>query len=153
MAKAISKTKDKQNDNLATNAKAEAKPNLKAKVASITGKNTSKGLSKKAPPCAAKIDVINEQTIEATAEIASLINDLRRLDELKKQLTAKEDAIELKVKNYMQDYTRLKFDGYQIATWKSQTRHNFDLANFKVDYPALHTSYLKDVACRVFKVG
>jgi predicted phage-related endonuclease len=94
----------------------------------------------------------SDQTIEATPEIATLVSDLKRLEDLKKQLVAKEEAIKLKVMNYMREHSRLKFEDYTLITWKSQSRQIFDQHNFKIEFPDLHESFMKDTTCRVFSI-
>ena len=93
-----------------------------------------------------------ENIIEATPVIANLINDLKRLEELKKQLLFQEDAIKLKVMNYMQDHSTLKHGDSLLASWKTQTRHTFDLPAFKDEYHSLYESFLKESSIRVFRL-
>ena len=91
-------------------------------------------------------------TIEATKEIAKTVEDLNRLEKLRKQLLATEDRLKLEVMNYMQMHTYLSFDSFTIASWKRYTRKSFEQTKFKDDFPDLYSSYLHDITIRSFKL-
>ena len=96
----------------------------------------------------------NEETIcvEASAEIVNVVNELKRMEVLKKNLQNLEDSYKMKVKNFMQLNQQLKSDDFIIATWKNHMRKSFDASSFKSEFPDLYQSYLKDINIRVFKI-
>ena len=95
---------------------------------------------------------IDNSTIEATKEIATIVEDLNKLEELKKQLLEKEDSLKVTVMNYMQLHSKLRFNNRYIASWKSHSRSSFDLPAFKNEFPDMYELFLKESTSRVFKL-
>ncbi|WP_341794119.1 MULTISPECIES: hypothetical protein [unclassified Rickettsia] len=94
-----------------------------------------------------------DSTIEATKDIVTIVEDLNKLEELKKQLLEKEDILKVSVMNYMQLHSKLTFNNKCLVTWKSHSRSSFDLTSFKTEYPLMYELFQKESSNRVFRLG
>jgi hypothetical protein len=112
-----------------------------------------KVLTPKTKPAESSENVAESGCIEANGEIIEAIDELRRLEDLKKKLLNLEDGYRQKVMHFMQSSHKLKSGHLTLATWKNHSRKSFDAAGFKTDFPDLHSSYLKDISVRVFRLG
>jgi hypothetical protein len=111
-----------------------------------------KVLPPKTKPAESNESVAETGCTEANGEIIEAIDELRRLEELKKKLLNLEDGYRQKVMHFMQSSHKLKSGALTLATWKNHSRKSFDAASFKTDFPDLHSSYLKDISVRVFRL-
>jgi hypothetical protein len=91
-------------------------------------------------------------SIEATAEIFEVVNELRRLEELKKRLLELEETHKQKIMHFMGQHQQLKYGYFTLASWKAQTRRSFDSSSFKTEFADLYDSYLKEINVRVFRL-
>ena len=91
-------------------------------------------------------------TIEANEQIISIVDELNKLEELKKQLQEKENNLKLDIMNYMQMHHYLKAGDTYLVSWKSVNRKTFDLFKFKDELPDLYTSYLRESTARAFRL-
>ncbi|HJD55387.1 MAG TPA: hypothetical protein LFW21_01795 [Rickettsia endosymbiont of Pyrocoelia pectoralis] len=91
-------------------------------------------------------------TIEATPEIAAIVDDLNKVEELKNKLLDTEENLKLKIMNYMQFNNKLTFNDQYLVTWKSANRTTFDLKAFRTEFPEMYELYQKDIKARIFKL-
>jgi len=91
-------------------------------------------------------------SIEATAEIIDVVNELRHLEELKKRLLELEETHKQKIISFMGLHQQLKSGYFTLASWKTQTRRSFDSTAFKNEFVDLYDSYLKEINVRVFRL-
>jgi len=94
-----------------------------------------------------------DSTIEATKDIVTVVEDLNKLEELKKQLLEKEDSLKVTVMNYMQLHSKLTFNNKCLISWKRHSRSSFDLTSFKTEYPLMYELFQKESSNRVFRLG
>ncbi|WP_341789286.1 hypothetical protein [Rickettsia endosymbiont of Polydrusus tereticollis] len=87
---------------------------------------------------------IDDNIIEATKEIANIVQDLHKLQELKQMLFAKEEDLQDIVKDYMGLRTTLTINDKPVISWKNCTRCSLDLPVFKAEYPELYGLFLKE---------
>jgi putative phage-type endonuclease len=84
-----------------------------------------------------------------------LVNDLDAIGDIKskiKELEAKEDEIKARVLMAMKEAEILTYQGFKVATCKTQTRTSFDAKSFEKDYPNLYAQYKKTSSTRVLRI-
>nr|WP_253307830.1 hypothetical protein [Rickettsia endosymbiont of Ceutorhynchus assimilis] len=96
---------------------------------------------------------IDDTTIEASKEIANIVQDLHKLQELKQILHAKEEELKDIVTNYMGLHTILTINNKSIISWKNCNRSSLDLLTFKAEYPELYGLFLAKTTSRVFRLS
>ncbi|WP_341793284.1 hypothetical protein [Rickettsia endosymbiont of Ceutorhynchus obstrictus] len=96
---------------------------------------------------------IDDNIIEASKEIAKIVQDLHKLQELKQILHAKEDDLKDIVTNYMGLHTILTINTKPLISWKNCTRSSLDLAAFKAEYHELYGLFLTETTSRVFRLS
>jgi putative phage-type endonuclease len=92
-------------------------------------------------------------SIEATAEILEIVEQLKAAKTEAAAHKGKVDALELALKTYMADNsTLIGPDGKPIATWKTQTTNRIDAAALKTDAPEIAAKFTKATENRVLRV-
>jgi len=90
--------------------------------------------------------------IEADKNMLSAIDELKELEEKKKQLLQTEDALKTNIMNYMQGNSALKSGNITLATWCSVSKQCFDLSAFSKKHKKLHATFMKETTIRVFRL-
>ena len=101
----------------------------------------------------AEPEVIKGATIEATPDIASLIDAHKELDEAIKELKAEQDQVDEQIKQFIGESEILVSGGHQIASYKTINSNRFDTTAFKKSEPALYQQYVKPSSSRTFRVS
>lgn len=91
-------------------------------------------------------------TIEATPEIIAAVQELRRIEELKKKLLELEEARRRQIKSFMGLHPLLTKGAFTLVSWKSVDRKSLNIQAFKAELPDLYNSYLTDINVRVFRL-
>lgn len=93
-------------------------------------------------------------TVTASAEIADAIVRLRELEDQAKAIEADMDALSLAVRTCMADATTLADStGRVLATWKTQSRSQFDFQAFKAAHADLYDQFTAKHPTRVFRLN
>lgn len=93
-------------------------------------------------------------SVIATADICDAIVKLREIEEKQKALEADADALGLAVRTCMADASVLTDSaGHTLATWKAQSRHNFDSKAFKSVHPDLYAKFTTTATSRIFRLN
>ncbi len=90
--------------------------------------------------------------IEATPEIIAAVQELRRIEELKKKLLELEEARRCQIKSFMGLHPLLITGAFTLVSWKSLDRKSLNIQAFKAELPDLYNSYLTDINVRVFRL-
>lgn len=101
----------------------------------------------------AEPEVIKGATIEATPDIASLIDSHKELDEAIKELKAEQDQVDDQIKQFIGESEILVSGGHQIASYKTVNSNRFDTTAFKKSEPSLYAQYVKPSSSRTFRVS
>lgn len=92
-------------------------------------------------------------SIEATADILEIVEQLKAAKAESAELKGKTDALELALKTFMADNaTLIGLDGKPIATWKTQTTNRIDTTSLKADAPDIAAKFTKTSESRVLRV-
>lgn len=112
------------------------------------------------PPPPANVEDLNKlfqkdnaNAISANAEIFAIAEDLRKLKIIQKNLDAKENDLQKKIKEYMQDYAELlSDDGRKLITWRNQVTKRFNQSKFQKENKSLFEEFKTESISRVFRV-
>lgn len=96
-----------------------------------------------------KID--DGEMIEASNDIAADIGEFVSLKEKTKALEQQQSALATKIANALGNSLGFNIKGVKAATFKTQTRRDFDSTRFRKEEPALYQKYLKVTTNRVLK--
>lgn len=92
-------------------------------------------------------------SIEATADILEIVEQLKAAKSESAAHKGKADALELALKSFIADNsTLIGADGKSLATWKTQTTNRIDTASLKTDAPEIAAKFTKASASRVLRV-
>ena len=84
------------------------------------------------------------KTVEADAEVLSIVESLRKAKSAAKQYEEIADGAELVIKSALGDAEALTLNGKPLITWKSsKPSQRFDTTAFKEAHPDLYTEFLK----------
>ena len=92
------------------------------------------------------------ESIEAPAQIATRLNNLRDIKEQAKGLEAREKAEKEAIQLFMSGASSVSIGGKIVATWKAQDARRFDQKAFEADHPALFQKYKRVSTSRVFRI-
>jgi predicted phage-related endonuclease len=93
-------------------------------------------------------------TVEATQAVFDAVMKLRELDEQIARLEADHDAMQLAVKTCMAEASTLTDTaGMVLATWKAQSRSQFDYQAFKAAHPDLYKQFSTQHQTRMFRLA
>lgn len=92
-------------------------------------------------------------SIEASAEIARALDELRALKADEDALAERIEGVRNAVKSYMGENAVLTVKGRRAASWKSQTTRRFDQRVFAQQHADLFDQFLKTVESRVFRIA
>lgn len=108
------------------------------------------------PPEGAPLPPANEvesgATVEATPDIAELIDCRNELTEAINELKAEQELVDEQIKQFIGKSEILVSNGRQIASYKTVTSNRFDTTAFKKAEPALYAQYVKPSSNRKFLV-
>jgi len=112
------------------------------------------------PPPATTLDDIaalfpqdSGTSIEATADILEIVDQLKAIKLESVEQKGKADALELALKSFMADHsTLIGVDGKPIATWKTQASNRIDTTALKADAPEIAAKFTKASESRVLRV-
>lgn len=85
----------------------------------------------------------------------SLVDDLEKIQVIKsqvKELETQEDVIKARILMAMKEAETLTYQGFKVATCKTQTRTSFDAKAFEKDHPELYAQYKKSSSTRVLRI-
>lgn len=92
-------------------------------------------------------------SIEATADIINIVEQLKAAKADLESQKGKADALELELKTFMTDNsTLIGPDGKPIATWKTQTTNRIDTTALKTDAPEVAAKFTTATESRVLRV-
>ena len=93
------------------------------------------------------------EPVTATGEILNKIEELQRLKNEAKEVSARIKMLELAIKEYMGDAPVLADStGKKLCTWKIQTRRMFDAKKLKSELPDIYDKYAYTKDCRTFRM-
>lgn len=93
-------------------------------------------------------------TVVATPEVALAVTHLQEIKQQQDELEADADALSLAIRTCMADASILTdAAGNNLATWKAQSRSQFDYAGFKAKHPDLYAQFSAKQSTRVFRLA
>ena len=92
------------------------------------------------------------KVIEASEAIANDVRTLKQLKEQIKQLGARADAAEERIKLYLADASILTIDRQPAVTWKAQRSQRLDQAALAREHTQLFEQYRRVSETRVFRL-
>ena len=94
----------------------------------------------------------NGRTIEATGPIDVAVSELRRLRGFKRQLEQREGELMFEIAQHMGPHSRLTRNGELIATWTTEQRSQFLLADFKRKHKGMAELFTQREDSRVLRL-
>lgn len=92
----------------------------------------------------AEIYPANPGSVTDIGVIADVLEELREVQALKKQVEEREKALKTEVAKELGEYEAGTIDGVEVVTWKLQKgRQSFDATAFKAAHPDLHAQFMK----------
>lgn len=94
----------------------------------------------------------NGKPIEATAEIAAAVAQLRAVKGQIKTLEAQEEELRFQIGDFISPNTTLTFNGADLATWKAQDTARIDSKRLKAEQPDIAAKYQTITTSRVLRL-
>lgn len=92
--------------------------------------------------------------VEATLDVYHAILKMQEIKEDLDRLEADYDALQLAVKTCMAEHSTLVDSANEVlATWKAQSRSQFDYSGFKAKHPDLYAQFSQKQSTRVFRLA
>lgn len=91
-------------------------------------------------------------SIEASAELLTVVNRLRDLKASIKPMEQEFEDLKLQVQLAMRDAATVTFEGKPLLTWKSQVSRRFDQTRFAASHPDLFEAFKAANTTRVFRL-
>jgi predicted phage-related endonuclease len=88
---------------------------------------------------------LDDDVAQAVAELGRIRNDKRVLD-------ADEEAVKATIAAVLGDAASGMWEGTEIVTWRSVTRHNLDANRLRKEQPDIHHQYLLESSYRAMRV-
>lgn len=83
------------------------------------------------------------EVVEANAEIAANVDELRGLKEALKEGEARKDELEFSIKNHIGEAARLEYAGDKLASWSRFDMTRVDSTRLKEELPEVFAQYSK----------
>ena len=94
----------------------------------------------------------NGLAIEATKEIAELLEQYANVKASLKSFAFEEERLKFEIENFIRPHARLTYHGRDIATLKSQEQNRFDEKTFAETYPDLAAQFRRTIDFRVLRL-
>ena len=94
----------------------------------------------------------NGLAIEADADIAEKVEQLRTVKERIKQYEEAEEALKLEIGEFISPFTRLTFNRVDIATWKGQNDTRLDQEALRTAEPDIFSKFTRTKVVRVLRL-
>ncbi|MBT9495340.1 MAG: YqaJ viral recombinase family protein [Paucibacter sp.] len=95
----------------------------------------------------------NGRTVEATPEIAELVEKRRRIGIEIRMLEAEKEQLNCEIGHYLEPFSRLTKGGQQIATFNAQQETSLDVAALRRQHPDLYALYERTQTTRVLRIS
>lgn len=95
----------------------------------------------------------NGEAVEASAEIAEKVADLRRIRAAIKDLEEQDERLVFDIGNFISPHSALNFQGKPLCTWKAQSSKRLDQARLKAEKPEICAEYTTTSSTRVLRMS
>lgn len=95
----------------------------------------------------------DSDAVTADDQTQDAVKELRKLNDSRKELDERIEALRLKIKGFMGTAGVLEDDrGDRIATWRNSRSGRLDAERLRIEKPEIYEEYLKETQGRIFRI-